>query len=96
MSHSAAEEREVVSSLSHDDALIELCCKHINRSHSGGTCWRGRGVDCSSNVTTALLFFGDCREHAMVMLAFHDYWQLQHVNARLRAAHQHQLAALAA
>ena len=33
------------------------------------------GMECTTNCSTSLVFFGDCREHAIEMLAFFDYWQ---------------------
>ena len=45
-----------------------------------------RNVDCSSNCSMAMLFFGDCREHAIILTALFDFWQNEVCNALLSAA----------
>ena len=53
------------------DALIELV---------GIPPEKRRGTDCSTNCSAALIFMGDCREHAIEMCSFFDFWQKYNIN----------------
>ena len=45
-----------------------------------------RGTRSTSNISAALMFFGDCREHCSIMLAFFAVWQKRRVHALLLEA----------
>ena len=57
------------------DALIELA----------GIQQR-KGTPALTNITTTLLFLGDCREHAFVMLSFFYFWQNRQLDKLLSRA----------
>lgn len=59
------------------DALIELVGIPVEKR---------KGTDCSTNCSAALIFLGDCREHAIEMCAFFDFWQKYTIDAILRSA----------
>ena len=52
------------------DIISDTCIELVGIPSS-----RRRGTKCLTNVSAALLFFGDCREHAFEMLSFFDFWQ---------------------
>lgn len=47
-----------------------------------------KGTNCCTNCSSALLFIGDCREHAFEMCAFFDFWQKMNINKLLLSAYQ--------
>lgn len=59
------------------DALIELF---------GIPADKRKGTDCSSNCSASLIFLGDCREHAIEMCAFFDFWQKYTIDNILRSS----------
>eukprot|EP00003_Mantamonas_plastica_P010643 TRINITY_DN200_c0_g1_i1.p1 TRINITY_DN200_c0_g1~~TRINITY_DN200_c0_g1_i1.p1 ORF type:complete len:956 (+),score=300.45 TRINITY_DN200_c0_g1_i1:401-3268(+) len=47
-----------------------------------------KGTQCITNVSASLMFFGDCREHAITLQAFFDYWQLNLLRRKMCEAVQ--------
>ena len=45
-----------------------------------------KGTPSATNCSSALIFLGDCREHAIEMCAFFDFWQRYKINDMLKSA----------